>query len=70
MGAIIRNYSSRGPVPREDVSSEEFDYLFGRIGTSRDGFNPFGHIVHSNKYIQIPMGNWEWAHKIDAPYVK
>ena len=70
MSALVTDDGLGHPEPREDMLFDELDHDFVIIGSSRDRLNPFGHVVHSQKDIEVTVRRREWTHEIDAPTVK
>jgi hypothetical protein len=61
---------SRSTKPSKDSVLKKLDHNFLVIGLACNTLHPFGHIVHSNKNVQIAKGVREESHKINAPHIK
>jgi len=70
MWVIITNYCTRGSKAWKDVFIQEFDNNFVVICLTRDGFNPFGYIIHSPQDVLVAKWIRKGSHKVDAQTLK
>ena len=66
----ITNDCSRGTKKSKDSVLKKLDHNFVVIGLTCNHLHPFGHIVLSNRNVDIAKRVWEGAHEIDAPHIK
>ena len=70
MCPAITDNRARHAKTLEDVFFKELDNHFVVIRFARNGLDPFGHILNSNKDVQISLRGWERTHEVDAPNIE
>ena len=70
MRPSVTYYHPRCAKPWNDNIIEHFMGVLSISSPARQGFYPFGHVIHGDQDILAIMGLWKRSHIIDTPDVK